>query len=169
MFLVDKPRDDSINGLLNANTICIGELMKIRLAVGLGLLLMANVAIGQETTLKSVDANSDGKVSVQEFSDYAETRLSDFDQLDAFAKKVDADGDGVITQKEFGARRDVLQTMMQAQEGEEKAEAADTSPHKVGDKATDFELQSIGKKIKLSDNFGEKGNPVVVVFSRANW
>ena len=39
----------------------------------------------------------------------------------------------------------------------------------VGDKAVDFEIQSIGKKIKLSDNFGEKGKPTVLVFSRANW
>ena len=39
----------------------------------------------------------------------------------------------------------------------------------VGDKAADFEIQSIGKTIKLSDNFGEKGKPTVLVFSRANW
>jgi len=114
--------------------------MKIRLAVAVGLLLMANVAIGQETELKSVDANSDGKVSVQEFSDYAGTRLSGFDQLDAFAKKVDADGDGVITQEEFGIRMEVLQTMLQPQKGKEQAEAVNTAPHKVGDKASDFEL-----------------------------
>ena len=44
-----------------------------------------------------------------------------------------------------------------------------SGPLVAGDNATDFELQSIGKKIRLSDNFGEEGNPVVVVFSRANW
>ena len=42
-------------------------------------------------------------------------------------------------------------------------------PHKVGDKASDFELQSIGKTIQLSDNFADGGKPVIVVFSRANW
>ena len=51
-----------------------------------------------------------------------------------------------------------------AQSGDKKAE-----PLKVGDKAVDFELQSVGKKIKLSDNFGDDGKNVVVVFSRANW
>ena len=54
---------------------------------------------------------------------------------------------------------------MTANAQSDKKEAA----HAVGDKATDFELQGIGKKVKLSENFGDKGNPVVVVFSRANW
>ena len=51
---------------------------------------------------------------------------------------------------------------------EEAAEEA-AGPHKVGDKASDFELQSIGKTIQLSDNFADGGKPVIVVFSRANW
>ena len=148
--------------------------MKLGLAVAVGLLLAANVAIGQDTALKSVDADSDGKISVKEFSEYAGTKISGFDQLDEFAKKVDADGDGFISQDEFSKRQTVLQSMGTPQAGAKKAEdakemAADTGPHKVGDKASDFELQSIGKTIKLSDNFGEKGTPVVVVFSRANW
>ena len=46
---------------------------------------------------------------------------------------------------------------------------ADSSPLKEGDNAVDFELQGLGKKVKLSDNFGDDGNNVVVVFSRANW
>lgn len=139
--------------------------MKLKLAVALGLLLATNVAYGQQASLKSVDADSDGKVTVKEFSDYAGSRVRGFDQVDAFAKKVDADGDGVISEEEFGKRREMLRSMVQPQEGAEKKAAA----HKVGDMASDFELQSIGKTIKLSDNFGEKGNPVVVVFSRANW
>ena len=41
---------------------------------------------------------------------------------------------------------------------------------KVGDKAVDFELPSLGgKKVKLSDNFGNDGNTTILVFSRANW
>ena len=140
--------------------------MKLRLAITVGMLLATNVAIGQETTLKSVDADSDGKVSVKEFSEYAGERLGDFDQLDAFAKKVDADGNGEISQAEYDARREVLQGMVQPQDGAKKEKAA---AHKVGDMASDFELQSIGEKIKLSDNFGDDGNPVLVVFSRASW
>lgn len=41
---------------------------------------------------------------------------------------------------------------------------------KVGDKAPDFELEGLGdEKIKLSERFGEKGRPVILLFSRANW
>ena len=115
--------------------------MKLQLAVALGLLLATNVAYGQQqATLKSVDADSDGKVTVKEFSDYAGARIRGFDQLDAFAKKVDADGDGIITEEEFGKRREVLRSMAQPQADAKK----DTAAHKVGDKASDFELQSIG-------------------------
>ena len=42
--------------------------------------------------------------------------------------------------------------------------------HVVGDKASDFDLEGIGKKnVKLSSYLGDKGKNVVVVFSRANW
>lgn len=41
---------------------------------------------------------------------------------------------------------------------------------KVGDKAPDFDLQGLGKKrVKLSERFGPKGHPVVLLFSRASW
>ena len=41
---------------------------------------------------------------------------------------------------------------------------------KVGDQAPDFVLEGVdGKKVKLSDRFGEDGHPVVLLFSRANW
>ena len=50
-----------------------------------------------------------------------------------------------------------------------QSDKKEIKPIKEGEAAVDFELQSIGKKIKLSDNFGENGKPVVVVFSRANW
>ena len=50
-----------------------------------------------------------------------------------------------------------------------QSDSKSPTPLKEGDKAVDFELQSLGKKVKLSDNFGEDGKNVVVVFSRANW
>ena len=41
---------------------------------------------------------------------------------------------------------------------------------KVGDKAPDFNLDTFDdKKVKLSERFGKKGHPVVLLFSRANW
>ena len=41
---------------------------------------------------------------------------------------------------------------------------------KVGEKAPDFELESLGNTtVKLSERFGEKGKPVVLLFSRAHW
>jgi len=143
--------------------------MKLQLAIAVGLALATNVAIGQEVALKSLDTDSDGKVTVKEFSEYASERLPDFDQMDAFAKKVDADGNGVISEDEFSGRREALQSMSEMQQDGKEKMAKEKAAHKVGDMASDFELQGIGKTIKLSDNFGDKGNPVVVVFSRANW
>ncbi len=142
-------------------------------------LLVSSISLAQETALSSVDSDGDGKVTTKEFKSYAETRLRDFDRLDDFVKKVDADGNGEISEGEFANRRTVLAAMANSaaepQEGDDK-KAADkemaeeaTGPHKVGDKASDFELQSIGKTIRLSDNFGDDGKPVIVVFSRANW
>jgi peroxiredoxin len=41
---------------------------------------------------------------------------------------------------------------------------------KVGDKAPDFEVESFNDvTVKLSDRFGEKGKPTILLFSRANW
>jgi len=41
---------------------------------------------------------------------------------------------------------------------------------KVGDKAPDFEVETLdGTKFKLSDRFGDDGKPTVLLFSRANW
>jgi hypothetical protein len=54
-----------------------------------------------------------------------------------------------------------------------KDESKTTEPLKVGDKATDFEIETFdGKKVKLSDRFGKEnddGRPVVLLFSRAHW
>lgn len=41
---------------------------------------------------------------------------------------------------------------------------------KVGDKAPDFEVDTLdGKKFKLSDRYGKDGKPTILLFSRANW
>ena len=146
--------------------------MKTCLCFCSAMLLICQSSIAQEPTLDSVDSNSDGKVTVEEFKEYAEGKLRGFDKVDEFAGAVDADGNGEISETEFGNRRDVLQAVASAAQETEQAEekeVKDDGPLKVGDTATDFELQSIGKKIKLSDRFGEEGMPVVVVFSRANW
>lgn len=40
----------------------------------------------------------------------------------------------------------------------------------AGDAAPDFKLKTIGDKpVVLSERFGEKGRPVILLFSRANW
>lgn len=45
-----------------------------------------------------------------------------------------------------------------------------TKPVAVGDSAPDFELQGLSEKpVRLADRFGEKGRPVILLFSRANW
>ena len=68
--------------------------------------------VAQDTELADVDANDDGKVTVAEFKEYAETRLQDFEKMDAFVKAVDADSNGEVSEKEFGNRMSVLQKMM---------------------------------------------------------
>ncbi len=48
--------------------------------------------------------------------------------------------------------------------------ASAQSTLKVGDKAPDFEIETLdGTKFKLSDRFGEDGKPTILLFSRANW
>ena len=131
-------------------------------------LLICQSGVAQESSLKSADTNSDGKLTVEEFKEYAEKRLQGFDKVDEFVGAVDADGNGEISETEFGKRRDTYLAMRSTQE-EAGEKASEEGPLAVGDKATDFELQSIGEKIKLSDRFGDEGKPVVVVFSRANW
>ena len=40
---------------------------------------------------------------------------------------------------------------------------------KVGDKAPDFEIETLDGKFKLSERFGDEGKPTILLFSRANW
>ena len=48
--------------------------------------------------------------------------------------------------------------------------AAQQTSLKVGDKAPDFEVETLaGGKFKLSDRFGADGKPTVILFSRAHW
>ena len=121
--------------------------------------------------MSAIDKDSDGKVTTAEFKSYVETRLPQFDQMDDFVKRVDADGNGEISEAEFGKRMEAMQAVRSGEPAPKKeAEKEEAKgPLAVGDMASDFELQSIDKTIKLSDNFGDEGKPVVVVFSRANW
>lgn len=142
----------------------MGYVMRSCLCFCSVVLLICQSSIAQESGLKSADANTDGKVTVEEFKEYAGAKLQGFDKVDEFVQAVDADSNGEISESEFGKRRAVLQAMASTEKP-----AKEEGALAVGDAATDFELQSIGKKIKLSDRFGDDGKPVVVVFSRANW
>ena len=127
-------------------------------------LLLCQSGIAQEPTLKSVDSNSDGKVTVAEFKAYAGQVIRGFDKMDDFIAKVDADGNGEISETEFAKRREIFGSMTSGDQ-----EKAKEGPLVAGDMATDFELQGIDGKVKLFERFGDDGKPVVVVFSRANW
>ena len=51
-----------------------------------------------------------------------------------------------------------------------KQEMAKQETLKVGDKAPDFEVETLaGTKFKLSNQFGKDGKPTILLFSRANW
>ncbi len=146
--------------------------MKFNVQVLATVAVMTASLMAQESALSNADGNGDGDVTIKEFSDYASSKLPSFGQLEAFVKNVDVDGDGKISQSEFDRRGEVLRKLNsepnRAQQGSASKMKSD-GPHKVGDKASDFELQGIGKKIKLSERFGKNGRPVVVVFSRAHW
>ena len=64
----------------------------------------------------------------------------------------------------------LLGSVASAQQGSAKKGSGKKTirPVQVGDKAPDFELQTIDGKVKLSE-FKTKGKPVVLLFSRANW
>ena len=48
--------------------------------------------------------------------------------------------------------------------------AAQQATLKVGDKAPDFEVETLsGEMFKLSDRYGDDAKPTVLLFSRANW
>ena len=48
--------------------------------------------------------------------------------------------------------------------------AAQDASLKVGDKAPDFEVDTLsGEKFKLSDQYGADKKPTILLFSRANW
>ena len=115
------------------------------------LVAMTATAQAQETDLETVDENSDGKVTVAEFKEYAEGRLQGFDQLDEFAKKVDADGDGEISEDEFSGRMEILQGMLQgAQEDEGEAK-----PDKSSDKKKKTDKTVVEAYKKLAEHVGK--------------
>lgn len=52
-------------------------------------------------------------------------------------------------------------------QSQEKSKA---EPLKVGDKVTEFKLNSLNNRtIDSTKQFGENGRPAVLLFSRANW
>ena len=56
------------------------------------------------------------------------------------------------------------------QENKDEKKEVEPKPVAVGDKVPDFDLESMdGKRVKLSERFGENGKPVILLFSRANW
>ena len=141
--------------------------MKFRAIVLLAIVSAAGSAAAQD--MATADGNGDGKVTVKEFAKYAGEKLPASFPIDAFAKKVDFDGNGEISEAEFENRQTVLQAIASgATEEQGSADKSDDGPHKVGDKASDFELQGLGETVKLSSKIGS-GKSAVVVFSRAHW
>ena len=79
----------------------------------------------QDTSLADIDSDSDGKVTVSEFKDYASGPLSGFDRLDAFIEAVDADSNGEISEAEFADRFNVLQKLTSTADDEADSEMKD--------------------------------------------
>ena len=127
--------------------------MKTLIASLVLLVAMTASAQAQDTDLESIDENSDGKVTVAEFKEYAESRFPpDFDRLDEFAKKVDADGNGEISEDEFADRMDVLQNMpLEAESGDaESGDAEEEKKEKSSDKKKKTDKTVVEAYEKLS-------------------
>jgi len=129
--------------------------MKTLLASLALLVAMAVSAQAQDSDLESIDENSDGKVTVAEFKEYAENRLPpDFELLDEFAKKVDADGNGEISEDEFSKRMNALQSMpLKAAPGDDENEKKDKSSDKKKktDKSAAEAYKKLSKHVEKSD------------------
>lgn len=97
----------------------------IPLTIALALSVVAGSVAAQDPDLKSLDENSDDKISVAEFQAYAESRLPGFEQLKLFAKKVDANADGEISADEFSNRMEILEKI---RSGESDDMDADNQP-----------------------------------------
>lgn len=94
----------------------------------------------QETDLATLDKDSDGKVSTEEFKAYVEGKLPEFEMLDEFAKKVDADENGEISESEFESRMEKLaaiQEMAAGDQEDEKAEEKSDDSHQGDEEATE--------------------------------
>ena len=57
-----------------------------------------------------------------------------------------------------------------ASEATADTDGAERTELAIGDVAPDFKLKTIGdQQVVLSERFGEEGQPVILLFSRANW
>ena len=92
---------------------------------------------GQDSGFDGLDTNSDGKVTIKEFQEYAKGRMPDSDQLDKFVGRVDADKDGEISEDEFDGRMDALRALQQGTlNGGDKKKKVSKEQRKMVDDAT---------------------------------
>ena len=106
----------------------------IPLNIALSIAVFAGSVAAQDPDLKSLDKNSDDKISVAEFEAYAESRLPDFEQLALFANKVDANSDGDISDDEFSSRMEILEKFRNGEFDDMEAEKKPESEKSKSDK-----------------------------------
>ena len=79
----------------------------------LSIFLAPTICQGQVSGLSDLDTDSDGKVSKEEFLEYAKGKLPDFELLNEFTDRLDADSDGFISEKEYEGRMEALRSLNQ--------------------------------------------------------
>ena len=117
------------------------QLTVFLLAMSLG--MNANA---QETDFSSLDQDSNGKVSTDEFREYVEGRLAGFEFIDLFISRVDANDDNEISKEEFDGRMEHLEAIAeQAQNGELAPENQDKNSY------SDLESEAIAAYEKIGE------------------
>jgi hypothetical protein len=102
--------------------------------------------LAQQGSLESLDTDSNGKVTLKEFEDYARSKLPDFQHLSAFAKKVDSDGNGEITASEFQNRREALSDLSALSSTQESKASDQQKPKREMETADNAEYPSSAAK-----------------------
>lgn len=109
---------------------------------------VCSFAFGQDTDLATLDTDSNGKVSTDEFNSYVEGKMPGFDKLADLVKQVDADSNGEISQEEFDSRMEKLAAMQEMDGAQEQPEEKSDDSHQGADEDIDAAKATFNKIVE---------------------